>query len=305
MVQNAKEITPELEHLLGNFFDYPTSQKPSNIKYWLVGLKEVYQRLYPYLIQSINQEEPILFSLYPQYPSNVIPKWLEEGFFSLAQVYDIKVIRVRFLEDSYVEPIYSFNLIGTPTNIALFNIIWVGLLNLYKVRINLLKKDVQLYNQKIRFHKRKSPWLVKHKSLSKVKIKRKFETKLRLRIILRLHELMILRYEQDAHFIKSNNYLAFRKKVNKIIKEYLGPRWEDKIKETKTVKYYFGLKPFKVQNRWMNTKKLPGFLNRIKELKSAIKSCPLIPIPKNLPPMPRHSRKVKGALERWKPKSYR
>jgi hypothetical protein len=300
MVKNEKTLSPELIELLSDYVYYPESQNPRLIFTALQNLEKIYENIHPLLLRAFNIEKNTVEQILEP-----VPKFLEEGLFALGQVFDVKLIRLPLLNGEYIEPIYTFTLLGKPTHIKIFNMIWKGMLNLYEVYLGAFKKRLLDYNRYIKYHKRKSPWLVKHETLDVRKIKSNRGTRLRLKIIYYFNKWIKLRYALDAQFVKSIPYLRFKKEINQSIVKILGPKWKDRIKETKTTKYYFGLKPFKVQNRWINSKILPGYLKRTEELRHAIKASKIIQIPKNLPPMPRHSRKVKGAAARWKPKSYR
>jgi hypothetical protein len=296
-----KPIGDELIHLLRAYNDYPYSENQSHISKYLTNLNSVYEDIHPYLIKYFHEDKDITAT---QLVID-LPLWANEAAMVLAQVLDIKVIKTKILEPNKVEPQKVFILIGKHKHKQIYHILLKGAIHLYELKTKEWAKWIRRYNMYITYHKKRSPWLVRHEPLDGVSIMDSKKRHLRLKILAYFHELMQLRYRLDTQFIRSNSYMSFKFDVNTKIVEILGPRWRDRVKETKTLKYYFGDNYYKVQNRWINTRKLPTYWKRTEELRNALKNSKNPPIPKDLPPMPKHSRKPKGAKERWRPKSYR
>lgn len=297
-------LDPELAYYLSKYIEYTYSENPRNFSHYLKNLNTLFESFSPYMRKTFEVEETKTFLLQDFIQYN-IPICFHKILPLLADSLDLRIGLYPVLIDNEIKPLKSYLIIGKPSCYYTFTILLLGLLNTYDRFIKEKGLRIQNYNKGLYYHKKKSPHKVKYKKLKGANLISQVKRYLNYRQLITFYKLAKLKYIMDAPMYESKTYKDFKKESNSIIKTFLGPRWADRKHNTRTVKYYFGIKPYKIINKWPTPKILLGYTKHIKELKPIINSLTLPIIPKDLPPMPKHSRKPKGALEAWRPMRYR
>jgi hypothetical protein len=298
------KLDNELAYYLRHYLKYTYSENPRNYKSYLININTLFENFNPYMRQRFELEETKSYLLmdFINYP---IQSRFQKIMPLLAQSLDLKIGLYPVLIGNEIKPLKTFLIIGKKSNYYTFVVLLMGLMNSYDRYLKSKAQRIKIYNAGITYHKNKSPHKVHYHKLKGANLLSKVKIYLDCKQLYTFYRLAKLKHIMDAPMYESKPFKDYKKEVNSIIKTFLGPKWRDRKNNTKTTRYYYGTKPYKIINRWPTQKTLLGYTKPIKELKLTLNSLTLPKIPKDLPPMPKHSRKPKGALEAWRPKQYR
>jgi hypothetical protein len=307
MVQERINLTveKELQELLEEYWKaFNKKEYKSKAAHYISYLPELYSRLHPYLANKRVEEKIGAWQFYQFHEDKPIPIRFYKPLAALASVLDIQLIRISRILENNIRPVKTFIVVGNPTAYKVFAILYTIITESTQNYITLNSKKIKKYGHYWRYYKFKSiTGKVPSKKLNSVKITNRVKENQNIKFSIAICKLVKLRFEYDALYFKSKRFLDYRKKCNTKSMEIIGPRWRDRKGETKSAKYYFGIKhEFKIYNKWLKEKNLNICKTSILELKRELKKLPLIKVPSNLPQKPKTWYKPSNKPKGWHPK---